>query len=78
MPRLDGSLLLDAATRRSYAQDFGQIVSEEPVAVLRPGSVEDISRMLRFAGRHGIRVVGRGAAHTVFGQSQHPRRSCST
>ena len=71
VPRLDGSLLLDDATRRAYAQDFGQIVSEEPIAVLRPGSVEDISRMLRFAGRHGIRVVGRGAAHTVFGQSQH-------
>ena len=39
--------------------------------MLRPGSVRDISRMLRFAGRHGIRVVGRGAGHTVFGQSQH-------
>ena len=36
-----------------------------------PGSVRDISRMLRFAGHHGIRVVGRGAGHTVFGQSQH-------
>ena len=37
VPRLDGTLLLDEATRRAYAQDFGQIVSEEPVAVLRPG-----------------------------------------
>jgi cytokinin dehydrogenase len=71
VPSLDGTLLLDEATRRAYAQDFGQIVSEEPVAVLRPGSVRDISRMLRFAGRHDIRVVGRGAGHTVFGQSQH-------
>ncbi len=71
VPKLDGSLFLDAATRRAYAQDFGQIVSEEPVAVLRPGSVRDVARMLRFAGRHGIRVVGRGAGHTVFGQSQH-------
>ena len=47
-------------------------MSEQPDAVLRPGSVDDIARMLRFARRHGIRVVGRGAAHTTFGQSQHP------
>ena len=71
VPRLDGTLLLDETTRRAYAQDFGQVISEEPVAVLRPGSARDISRMLRFAGRHGIRVVGRGAGHTAFGQSQH-------
>jgi cytokinin dehydrogenase len=71
IPALDGTLLLDDATRDAYAQDFGQIVHERPDAVLRPGSVDDIARMLRFARRHGIRVVGRGAAHTTFGQSQH-------
>ena len=71
LPPLDGTLLLDDATRRAYAQDFGQIVSERPAAVLRPGSVADISRMLRFARRHGIRVVGRGRAHPTYGQSQH-------
>ncbi len=71
IPKLDGTLLLDDATRDAYAQDFGQIVHERPDAVLRPGSVHDIAKMLRFARRHGIRVVGRGAAHTTFGQSQH-------
>jgi cytokinin dehydrogenase len=71
IPELDGTLLLDDATRTAYAQDFGQIVHERPDAVLRPGSVDDIARMLRYAHRHGIRVVGRGAAHTTFGQSQH-------
>ena len=39
--------------------------------MLRPGSVRDVSRMLRFARRHDVRVVGRGAAHTTYGQSQH-------
>ena len=39
--------------------------------MLRPGSVCAISRMSRFASRHGIRVVGRGAGHTAFGESQH-------
>jgi FAD/FMN-containing dehydrogenase len=70
-PQLDGTLLLDEASRRAYAQDFGQIVSEKPDAVLLPGSENDIARMLRFARRHGVRVVGRGTGHTTFGQSQH-------
>jgi len=70
LPRLDGTLLLGEASRRAYAQDFGQIVSEKPDAILLPGSVADIARMLRFARRHGVRVVGRGTGHTTFGQSQ--------
>jgi len=72
LPPLDGTLLLDEATLTDYAQDFGQIVSERPAAVLRPGSIRDVSRMLRFANRHDIRVVNRGRAHSTFGQSQHP------
>jgi cytokinin dehydrogenase len=71
IPELDGTLTYDAATTALYAQDYGQIISERPVAVLRPGSVADVSRMLRYARHHGIRVVNRGKAHTTFGQSQH-------
>jgi cytokinin dehydrogenase len=71
LPRLDGTLTFDPTATESYAQDFGQIISERPAAVLRPGSIEDVSRMLRFARRHDIRVVNRGKAHTTFGQSQH-------
>jgi cytokinin dehydrogenase len=70
LPRLDGSLHLDDATRAAYAEDFGQIVRERPLAVLRPGSVQDIVRMIRFARRHHIRIVGRGRGHTTFGQAQ--------
>ncbi len=70
LPPLDGTLHLDDATLTAYAEDFGQIVHERPLAVLRPGSVEDIARMVRFARRHGLRLVARGAGHTTFGQSQ--------
>lgn len=70
LPSLDGTLHLDDATRAEYANDFGNIVHEQPLAVLKPASVDDIRSLLRFAGRHGIRVVGRGRGHTVFGQSQ--------
>ena len=69
-PRLDGTLLLDEPTRRAYAQDYGQIVHEQPSAVLRPGSVGDISRMLGFARRFGLRITARGQGHQPFGQAQ--------
>ena len=61
---------LDDATRAEYGQAFGQIVFEQRLAVLKPGSVEDISRVVSFACRYGIRIAGRGRGHTVFGQSQ--------
>jgi FAD/FMN-containing dehydrogenase len=70
LPPLAGTLYLDRATRDAYAQDFGDIVHELPLAVLRPGAAADIRAMLDFARRHGIRIVGRGRGHTAFGQSQ--------
>jgi cytokinin dehydrogenase len=70
LPRFDGTLHIDAATRKQYAQDYGRIVHEYPLAVLKPASAADVRRMLVFARRHGIRIVGRGQGHTVFGQSQ--------
>src|SRR5689334_20680262 len=60
LPPLDGTLHLDEATRAEYGQDFGQIVFEQPLAVLKPGSVRDISRVIRFARSNRIRIVGRG------------------
>jgi cytokinin dehydrogenase len=71
LPPLDGTLHLDEATRAEYGQDFGQIVFEKPLAVLKPGSERDISRVIRFARRNHIRIVGRGKSHTTYGQSQH-------
>ena len=44
--------------------------SQTPVAVLRPGSVNDISVMIRFCKRHRIKVAARGQGHTTFGQAQ--------
>jgi cytokinin dehydrogenase len=70
VPPLDGTLLMDEASRRTYAQDYGQIVHEQPSAVLRPGSVEDISRMVAFARRFGLGIAARGQGHQPFGQAQ--------
>jgi cytokinin dehydrogenase len=70
LPPLDGVLSLDAAIREKYAQDYGQIVHEQPLAVLQPASVEDIVRMVRFARRFGLRIAARGQGHLPFGQAQ--------
>lgn len=73
IPALDGELLTDAGTLAEAADDFGHIVHRSPVAVLVPGSVEDIARMVRFGHAHGIKVAaarGIGESHSCNGQSQ--------
>lgn len=67
-PALAGVVLLDAASRQAVSTDKGNIVSRMPCAVLRPGSVEDISKMIRYCAHHGIKVSVRGQAHTTHGQ----------
>jgi cytokinin dehydrogenase len=68
-PQLDGVLLVDAPSRASVSTDKGNIVRQTPAAVLRPGSVEDIQRMIRYCRRYDVKVSTRGQAHTMFGQS---------
>jgi FAD/FMN-containing dehydrogenase len=67
-PALDGVLLLDAASRQAVSTDSGNIVHHTPCAVLRPGSVSDIAKMVGYCRRHGIAVSTRGRAHTTHGQ----------
>lgn len=68
VPALDGELALDDAARDGAATDLGNIVFHRPRAVLRPGSVRDISVMVRFCRAHGLTVSPRGQAHTTYGQ----------
>jgi len=73
IPSLDGELVTDAATREQAADDFGHIVHRAPIAVLVPGSVEDIVKMIHFARAHRIKVAGArgiGASHGTNGQAQ--------
>jgi len=70
LPQLDGELSFDPATRAEYANDYGRIVHEQPLAVLRPGSVRDISSMVTFARRFGLKIAARGQGHQPFGQAQ--------
>jgi FAD/FMN-containing dehydrogenase len=68
IPALDGTLTFDMAARQADSLDEGRIVEKLPSAVLRPGSVRDIQRMIQFCRRHHIKVATRGQGHTTHGQ----------
>lgn len=69
IPGLDGVVLTDPVATAAYTTDAGNIVHQAPIAVLRPGSVRDIQKMVRFCARLGIFVAARGQGHTTFGQA---------
>src|SRR5205807_618285 len=62
-PTFDGTLRTDDAGRQAAADDFGHIVHRLPLAVLFPGSADDIAKLIRFARANGIRVAARGQGH---------------
>jgi cytokinin dehydrogenase len=70
VPPLDGDLLLAASARALAADDFGHLVRRIPLAVLRPGSVQDIAVMTRWASDNGWQIAARGQGHSVYGRSQ--------
>ncbi len=70
IPHLDGVLLTDAASLAAAADDFGHVVHHTPIAVLQPGSVQDVVRAVRFCFEHRIQIVARGQGHSTGGQSQ--------
>jgi cytokinin dehydrogenase len=70
LPPLDGRILLEPTSRADAADDFGHIVHHEPLAVLEPGSVDDIAAMVRYCRKHGLPVAARGQGHATNGQAQ--------
>lgn len=70
LPPLDGVLYIDSATRNAAADDFGHLVHRCPIAVLKPGSVEDVVRSVRFARIYKLKVAARGQGHSTYGQPQ--------
>jgi cytokinin dehydrogenase len=69
-PVFDGVLLLDDASLAAAADDFGHLVHRQPLAVLRPGSVNDVVKLVQFARRNDIKVAARGQGHSTQGQAQ--------
>ena len=70
IPNLDGQLMVDTTSLAAVADDFGHIVKRTPLAVLQPGSPQDIAKIIRYADRVGVTVAMRGQGHSPYGQAQ--------
>jgi cytokinin dehydrogenase len=73
IPPLDGTLVLVGEIVDAAASDFGRFISRRPFAVLQPGSVTDIEKMVDFARDQAIKIGGMGKvgqSHSTFGQAQ--------
>jgi cytokinin dehydrogenase len=68
VPPLDGTLTFDPDVLTANSRDQGNIVVRRPCAVLRPGSVKDIRKMLAYCSAHDIKTAPAGAHHAMFGQ----------
>jgi cytokinin dehydrogenase len=70
VPQLDGELLTDEASRAERGTDLGNIIFNTPKAVLRPASIDDVAKMVKFCSARGIDVAARGQGHATHGQAQ--------
>lgn len=70
VPQLDGELLTDEASRAARGADLGNIIFNTPKAVLRPASIDDVAKMVKFCSARGIDVAARGQGHATHGQAQ--------
>lgn len=70
LPPLDGEVTTQPAALAEAASDFGHTVSRKPIAVLRPGSIADIEKMVKYAIKHCLDVSMRGQGHSTDGQAQ--------
>src|SRR5258706_16302286 len=48
-PGLDGAFLLDDASRDKFSFDTGRNIQRVPLAVLKPGSIDDVVRAVKHA-----------------------------
>lgn len=70
LPPLDGVLYTDNTKLAAVSDDFGHIVHRQPIAVLEPGSISDIIRIIQFVRTYKIKIAARGQGHSTYGQSQ--------
>jgi glycolate oxidase len=62
-----GAVIGDEVGRRAYETDALTAYRRLPLAVVLPGSTEDVSGVLRYCHQHGIKVVARGAGTSLSG-----------
>ncbi|CAL8995653.1 unnamed protein product [Prunus brigantina] len=69
---VDGQLSVDPSDIDTASKDFGLMTRAEPLAVLHPGSAQDVARLVRaaYSSAHGFTVSARGHGHSINGQAQ--------
>ncbi|MEC4019679.1 FAD-binding protein [Streptomyces sp. H27-D2] len=80
LPPLDGQLETSPASVASFSKDFGNLVTATPWAVLRPGSVQDIVKMVNYARANALKIAMNGRSgtgtdlesHSCYGQAAVP------
>jgi cytokinin dehydrogenase len=81
LPPLDGVLETAGTSLDRFGKDFGVLVTGTPHAVLRPGSVQDIAKMIGYARRNGLKIAMNGQSgnepayyesHSSYGQALVP------
>ncbi|EBA08595.1 FAD-binding oxidoreductase [Sagittula stellata] len=66
-------IFTQAGDRARYASDQSGLVGDTPVAVLRPASTEEVSRVLAICSRHRIGVVPQGGRTGLSGGACSPQ-----
>ncbi|BFG17736.1 hypothetical protein CerSpe_040100 [Prunus speciosa] len=69
---VDSQLSVDPSDVDTASKDFGLMSRAEPLAVLHPGSAQDVARLVRaaYSSAHGFTVSARGHGHSINGQAQ--------
>lgn len=58
----------DTLATFAYSQDASLFGGTEAAVVVRPGSTEEVSKIMRLANQHTIPVVVRGGGSSIYGQ----------
>jgi FAD/FMN-containing dehydrogenase len=64
---LSGDLFIDEASLLMYSTD-ASVYREKPLAVVRPKSKEDITRLIQFAREEKLSLIPRAAGTSLAGQ----------
>ena len=56
------------AARFAYRQDASLFGGTDAAVIVRPGSTEEVSRIMTLASRHAVPVVVRGGGSSIYGQ----------
>lgn len=67
--KIAGQVLIDSDSLSEASTDFGRVVKRRPAAVVRPASASDVAAVMKFAGKHSLRVAARGCGHSQNGLS---------